>query len=75
MNSHSQEVLFLCVSYFALWREVAGDVQDEVGGVGGEGVDASVGGGTMAMLEVIAPSLAFKVETSGCVPPLGHSVR
>src|SRR5271170_4761193 len=31
--------------------------------------------GTMAMFEVIAPSSALSVETSGCDPPAGHSVR
>jgi len=31
--------------------------------------------GTMAILEVMAPSPAFKVETMGCICPAGHSVR
>ena len=31
--------------------------------------------GTIAILDVIAPSMAFNVETSGCVVPCGHSVR
>jgi hypothetical protein len=31
--------------------------------------------GTMAMFDVIAPSLAFSVETVGCGEPSGHSVR
>ncbi len=31
--------------------------------------------GTIAIFEVIDPSTAFKVETSGRVPPSGHSVR
>jgi hypothetical protein len=30
--------------------------------------------GTMAMLEVIAPSLALSVETPGWVPPAAHKV-
>src|ERR1051326_1856293 len=31
--------------------------------------------GTIARLEVIAPSMAFRVETNGCAEPCGHSVR
>src|SRR5271157_1386731 len=31
--------------------------------------------GTIAMLEVIAPSIAFSVETTGCCSPFGHNVR
>jgi len=31
--------------------------------------------GTMAMVLVMAPSTAFKVETTGCISPFGHSAR
>ena len=31
--------------------------------------------GTIAILEVIAPSIAFSVETRGCVVSWGQSVR
>src|ERR1700674_4611700 len=31
--------------------------------------------GPSAMFEVTAPSMAFRVETSGCDPPCGHNVR
>src|SRR5271157_2520873 len=31
--------------------------------------------GTIAMFDVTAPSIAFSVETPGCIPPSGHSVR
>ena len=31
--------------------------------------------GTMAMLEVMAPSVAFKVETVGWFSPAGHKVK
>src|SRR3954468_16579980 len=31
--------------------------------------------GTIAMLEVTAPSMAFRVETSGCAEPCGHNVK
>ena len=31
--------------------------------------------GTIAILDVIAPSMAFSVETSGCVVPAGQRVR
>jgi hypothetical protein len=31
--------------------------------------------GTMAMSELIAPSLALSVETPGCLPPAAYRVR
>jgi len=59
----------------SLRRDVTGEVEDQLGRVCGEGVDGSVGVGTMAMLEVTAPSLAFSVDTPGSASPTAHSVR
>jgi hypothetical protein len=44
-----------------LGREVTGEAEDKLRGVGGESVVV----GTIPMLEVTAPSLAFREETSG----------
>src|SRR5579871_3970612 len=47
---------------------------------GGPGINAlmallSMPAGTIAIFEVIAPSMAFKLETVGMLIPCGHSVR
>ena len=41
----------------------------------GKRVDLAVVLGTMAMLLVMAPSIAFNVETTGWLLPSGHKVR
>ena len=58
-----------------LGREIPKNIEHQMRGVAGEDADAAVYVGTIARLEVTAPSSAFSDDTVGWTCPCGHSVK